>query len=87
MGYYINPPDCSKEQFLHNHGRPVLPGAARITHDELPVCLVNNGAFTAAGIAYSAEEIEAFSRPDGRAKLWFMVSREKLKPYYKEQQS
>ena len=78
MGCYINPQDISKEQFLADHGVPCsTPGP--ITEDYLPVCLVNNGFFTAAGVAYSQGEVEAFQYPDGRPKKWFMVSRENLR--------
>jgi hypothetical protein len=83
LGYYINPPDMTKEQFLATHGRPL--GRETISWDnaaELPVCLVDNGPFTAAAIAYSPEEFQAFNRADDyRPKQWFMVPKEVLKPY------
>jgi hypothetical protein len=45
----------------------------------LPVCLVNNGLFTAAGIAFSKDELQAFCVPsDRRPKRWFTVETEKL---------
>jgi len=81
MGQYINPPDMTKERFLHESGR-------RIKHpieaapDEFPVCLVDNGPFTAAGIAYDDREVEEFSKPtDHRPKAWFAVKRSLLTPY------
>jgi len=65
MGFYINPPTMSKEAFLAANGR-------RIRRDEameiikagvsFPVALIDNGAFTAAAIGYSADEVEYFLR-------------------------
>lgn len=48
---------------------------------ELPVCLVDNGAFTAAGIAYDPRERDDFLRDDGRTKYWFAVRRSRLFPW------
>jgi len=39
------------------------------------VCVIDNGFFAAAGWAYSKEEWEAFSYPDGRRKQWFTLER------------
>jgi len=83
MGCYINPPDMTKEAFLSTHG--TLTATPTITDTHLPVCWVHNAPFTAAAIAYCAEEIEAFSDPDDRrAKRWFQVPRTALAPYYHE---
>lgn len=86
MGYYVNPEDESKERFLVRVGQPISQGQALIfdfTSDYLPVCLVDNGLFTAAGIAYNREEVVAFTRPDDhRPKLWFKVLKADLKPWY-----
>ena len=66
MGYYINPPDRSKEDFLKEHGYPITGSGAvaawslPIIHLYLPVCLVDNGAFTAAAIGYDRAETERF---------------------------
>lgn len=81
MGEYINPTERTKEQFLETEGREIsAPGL--VLPGELPVCLVSNGAFTAAGIAYDEREIKAFSEPgDYRPKRWYAVSYEKLSPY------
>lgn len=86
MGYYINPPDMTKEQFLKKHGKLLTQVEIKdfdFSSDSLPVCLVDNGAFTAAGIGYDAHEVQAFLHPDHRPKTWYAVSRENLKPYYK----
>ena len=88
MGYYINPQDMSKEEFLARKGIPIF--AAEVLSifdyhkDHLPVCLIDNGAFTAAGIAYSKDEAATFCRNDGRYKRWYKVSKKDLEPYYKE---
>ena len=81
MYFYINPPDCTKEKWLTTHGRPMLPDEDPITSTELAVCLVDNGTFNVAGIAYSAMEFERFHYGlAGRRAWWFMVPRAKLVP-------
>lgn len=86
MGYYINPPNMSKEDFLQKHGQPLQSISADydLNGDKLPVCLFDNGFMTAAGIAYHPKEIEAFNSPsDTRPRKWFEVSKADLEPYYK----
>ena len=81
MGEYINPRDRSKEQFLLDHGR-LIDSPGDVYAGELPVCLVDNGPFTAAGIAYSRGEIEAFDSPsDDRPKSWWAVKIDDLLPF------
>lgn len=88
MGYYIDPADgSSKESWLLANATPITAEEARhfnFNEDKLPVCLVNNGLFTAAGIAYDARERDAFIEPDGRPKQWFSVKRDLLKEWYKK---
>ena len=86
MGYYINPEDCTKEQWLHENGEEIPPmlaeelAAANGSH--MPVVLINNGAFTAAGIIYDTDELMAFTGPgDHRPKIFYSVPREKLQPF------
>lgn len=92
MGYYINPSDMSKEQFLEENGHLIT---ARRVEDVLsgklfdglcfPVCLVSNGAFTAAGIVYCSEEAKDFQgKDDPRPKIWYAVPKSKLRPYMDE---
>lgn len=78
MGCYVNPKNESKEEFLQREGRRVSVIDAAITETEMPVCLVSNGFFTAAGVAFSEDELATFARPDGRSKTWYMVSQAKL---------
>ena len=83
MGMYINPRRGSKEQWLDENAVPVQPENYGSTRQEqyaalckdgfLPVCLVDNGPFTAAGIAYSQGEYEAFSYEDPRPRKWFIA--------------
>lgn len=77
MGIYVNPEGETKEDWLAKHGKILLgvPKWDDVEEGKLPVCLLDNGPFTAAGVADSPSELDAFSRPDDpRPKTWFMVS-------------
>ena len=83
MGVYINPPSETKEAFLTREGLPITTSAVRqwdfSKRDCLPVALVNNGPFTAAGVAYDHREAEEFTRPsDPRPRAYFAVPIEVL---------
>lgn len=83
MGYYVNPPNESKEDFLDREGMVIPPyprlGWKDVPDGFLPVVLINNGPFTAAGIAYCEGELKAFTDPgDLRPKVIYLVKREKL---------
>lgn len=87
MGYYVNPRGESKEQWLKANGVLINPDTALSNFNYnstcLPVCLVDNGLFTAAGICYSPEETATFNRPDDeRPKDWYLVPKVALKPWY-----
>lgn len=85
MGYYINPETGNKEDWLKDHGQSISTTDLDNFDftDNLPVCLVNNGAFTAAGIAFDIRELAEFNRPDDiRSRKWYSVSRDNLKPFY-----
>lgn len=86
MGFYINPHDMTKEEFLVKYGvRMSQEEVANFNfaqEDTLPVVLIDNRAFTAAGIAYDTYERDAFNdKQDPRSKVWFKVSKEDLKPF------
>jgi len=76
MGYYINPPDRSKEEWLKEQGEPVIGPTWPPPDEEMYVCLVDNGAWTAAGICYNEAEFKAFqpTTSDKRPREWFSVS-------------
>ncbi len=87
MGAYVNPPNNQDKADWLNENRAVDEPLSRsdINFEEvrekglLPVVLVFNGAFTAAGIGYSKEEFEVFANPsDNRPKLFYLVEEEKL---------
>ena len=81
MGLYVNPRDQSKESWLETNGEligPTPPTWDMLAHNCSAVCLVDNGIFTAAGVAYSPAELEEFSREDGRRRVWYAVPDEKL---------
>jgi hypothetical protein len=81
MGYYINPKQSTKEQWLKANGdfkgmEGQLNPPPKGKHF---VCLVDNGWMTAAGVAYSLEEQQVFADPkDDRPKYWFLVDDDKI---------
>jgi len=78
MGFYVNPQDETKESFLSREGI-IVPSNHKITWNNiptgyLPVVLVDNGFFTAAGIAYCEDELNVFTDlRDTRPRQVFMV--------------
>lgn len=77
MGFYINPSIESKEDFLERVGTPIAREDVNLddAHNGLlPVVLVNNGPFTAAGIIYDERELREFTRDDDtRPRKYFLV--------------
>ena len=81
MGAYINPDNCEKEEWLNKNAETISEREFRefkFDNEKLPIVLINNGAFTAAGIAYCKKERDIFSHEDGRFKLYFSTDKEKL---------
>lgn len=80
MGCYVDPPDgTDKALWLKDNGDPLgwAPSSLSVLpNDKLPVCLIDNGLFTAAGVAFSDAELAVFDdSSDPRPKLWFSVPR------------
>jgi hypothetical protein len=81
MGIYINPLNMTKEEWLAKNAVSCgsTPPAFPCDNETLPVCLIDNVIFTAAGVAYSPNELQVFSDPqDGRFKLWYLAKIEDL---------
>jgi hypothetical protein len=85
MGFYVDPLDESKESFLKREGA-LAPYNQKISWASVPkgfvpVVLLDNGRFTAAGIAYCERELDAFTGPnDRRPRTIYLVKTEKLFP-------
>ena len=87
MGAYINPRNgMTKEQWLKENGFPTWELRPQIKWEDvpkgyLPVCLINNGLFTAAGIAFNERELAVFNDPsDTRPRIWFFCDVDDLYP-------
>lgn len=81
MGIYLDPPDQSKEQFLRMDGvriRPDFAASVLASGTHLPVCLVDNGGWTAAAIVYDKRELARISDAHGRQFEWWSVPRARL---------
>lgn len=77
MGYYVNPPEPKEAWLAREATRISTPDS--LIPDKVVVCLVSNGAFTAAGIVYSQQELEAFAdSSDTRPKVWYSVEVDKM---------
>ena len=85
MGIYIDPKKGTKEDFLNQHGLEItkeefLSFESFSDGPSLPVCLIHNPRFSAAGVAYSKDEAEVFalSDIDGMPRKYFFVPRSVL---------
>ena len=83
MGYYINPSDESKESFLENKGITVNLRSFKwgdLPEGYMPVVLIDNGLFTAAGVGYCEQEFEVMKESiiDSRPKIGYVVRIEEL---------
>lgn len=85
MGCYINPNGRSKEEWLSVFAMPVDGPDVEIEKTEVLICWLDNGAFTAAGVAFDKKEKEDFVNGyDGRKYQWFKAPIEevrKVSPY------
>jgi hypothetical protein len=68
MGLYINPKDEPKEAWVLDHAMPLDETALRgwkydanpVVAAIVPIVVIDNGAFRAVGVLYSAKERERF---------------------------
>lgn len=84
MGSYVNPKTESKESFLTRKGVEMTIEEIKkfdFTDNTIfPVILINNGIFTAAGVAFNKGELNEFTRPaDPRPRKCYLVELEDLK--------
>jgi len=83
MGFYVNPENETKEEFLEREGLIVTPGFSMqwddIPQGHLPVILVRNPTFTAAGIAFCKDKFKVMTNSyDKRLRTIYFVPIEKL---------
>ena len=86
MGFYINPPEGSKEGWLAKNatlighiGMAKIPEFDEKPEGTLPIILVHNGGFTAAGITYNELEYQDFTSPnDPRPKVLYYAELGKI---------
>lgn len=91
MGYYINPEEGTKEEWLEKYGEKLEKAPEEYwdkKKNTIAVILVKNPGFTAAAIAYKQEELVYFrdttpAEGDYRPRIWFMVPVDLLKPFMK----
>lgn len=86
MGCYVNlPNDGNKKNWLEMAGEKFIPNVnswKEKPKDTLPVVLVDNGPFMAAGVCFDNDEWLAFSEPgDNRQKWYYYVDIDKLRNY------
>jgi hypothetical protein len=79
MGKYINSINGTPigTSFQQKCANLISNGAEETTNEKFQenlICVVNNGAFAAAGYCYNEREFEAFNQPsDDRLKKWFIL--------------
>lgn len=80
MGYYIETPQPIRkaQQLVDLHNARIETGPFfDPTGERVGICVVENGPFDAAGIAYCEEEAHKFNRSgDHRPKTWLSLPRE-----------
>ena len=87
MGKYINPEDCTKEEFLKKHGIPITAiDMMRLEYeDDNFLCAhVDNGFFTAALICdckYEMRYVKESSSSESRTIKYFLVEKRHLEPF------
>lgn len=86
MGYYIQVPNNKGKarQIVELYGGRIVtdvPSFKNISPDEAIICVLDNGAFEAAGFAYDERELAEFVAPDSfchqRPRTWVIMNRRK----------
>lgn len=84
MGFYLQTPvNKGKAKYLiDHHDAQLLLTPVFLTGDKIAVCVVDNGPFEAAGVAFSAEEMAVFMSPDSgpiqRPRVFLKVPRSEV---------
>ena len=83
MGDYINPKVGTKEEYLTENAESITFETFKsfndFEEDTVPVVLVNNGLFTAAGIMFNQNELNEWVellKDDYRPRSYFLISKE-----------
>lgn len=86
MGFYIETSsNKNKAQWLVDNAKGTIVNQAVPTHDSIPVVVLDNGLFEAAGIAFDESELAEFTRPqDRRRRTIVMVPRDQVIRYRPE---
>ena len=82
MGFYIQGPQNGKAKFLQNKYDcfeiPQPKTFDEVDKDLALICVVDNGAFEAAGYCFSQAEFDAFTYTGGgdkRLKVWLLMDK------------
>jgi hypothetical protein len=82
MGYYINEtknghlfPTNKANQLLEQGIATRIDKPTKLPTNSAVICVVCNGPFDAAAYCYSQNELEAFSEPDGRPRVWLKMDK------------
>lgn len=84
MGFYLNPTGVTREQFLAKHAMLITEEQfkAFVYSDEqtmMPICLVENRSFQAAGVAFNPRERDMMAArehegiPDPRPRTYWLL--------------
>lgn len=74
MGAYVDPLDKTKEEWLTENATEIQLPWSEIPDDSLPIVLIRNPGFSAAGIGFNEMEYQAFQRSgDPRPKRFFIA--------------
>jgi len=86
MGFYIEVPrnKGKAQQLVDLHGARILdskPSFNEVAESEAIICVLDNGAWEAAGFAYDERELGRFTKPDfympQRPRIWLIMNKQK----------